>query len=35
VFLATVTLTGWLLLRGVDVAKWQEMTRANNAWNTL
>src|SRR5690349_1159800 len=35
VFVATVTLTGWLLLRGVDVAKWQEMTRANNAWNTL
>ena len=35
VFLATVTLTGWLLLRGVDVAKWQEMTRDNNDWNTL
>ncbi len=30
VFLAIVTLTGWLLVRGVDVAKWEEIGRANN-----
>jgi hypothetical protein len=30
VFLATVTLTGWLLVKGVDVAKWEEMDRGNN-----
>ena len=30
VFLATVTLTGWLLVRGVDVAKWEEIGRDKN-----
>ena len=33
VFLATVILTGWLLMRGVDVAKWEAMNRANNVSN--
>lgn len=28
-FLATVVLTGWLLFKGVDVAKWEEMNASS------
>jgi hypothetical protein len=33
VFVATVILTGWLLVKGVDVAKWEAMARGNNVAN--
>ena len=35
VFVATVILTGWLLVKGVDVAKWEEVTRGNNVRNAV
>jgi Domain of unknown function (DUF4386) len=35
VFIATVILTGWLLIKGVDIAKWEEVTRDNRIQNAL
>ena len=31
-FLAILALTGWLLIKGVDVAKWEAMARRSSAW---